>query len=48
VRYVRDLTFAQFVQDDKTFDAVVRNLEIIGEATRHIPPDVQSRYPEVE
>ena len=48
LRYVRGLTFDQFMHDEKTFDAVVRNLEVIGEATKHIPLDVRSRYPEVE
>ena len=48
LRYVHGLTFSQFVHDEKTFDAVVRNLEIIGEAAKHIPPDIRSRYPEVE
>ena len=35
-RYVEGLTFEQFHTDDKTVDAVVRNLEIIGEAVRHL------------
>lgn len=30
-----------------TFDAVVRNLEIIGEAARNIPEDVRSRYSQI-
>jgi uncharacterized protein with HEPN domain len=37
LRYTRDLTFEQFQADDKTFDAVMRNLEIIGEAVKHLP-----------
>jgi uncharacterized protein with HEPN domain len=48
LRYVHGLTFGQFVHDEKIFDAVVRNLEIIGEGAKHIPPDIRSRYPEVE
>lgn len=32
LRYTRDMNHKQFIQDDKTYDAVVRNLEIIGEA----------------
>lgn len=35
--YVADLTYEDFLADNKTQDAVVRNLEIIGEAARHIP-----------
>jgi uncharacterized protein with HEPN domain len=35
-RYVEGLTFEQFLADQKTVDAVVRNLEIIGEAVRHL------------
>lgn len=34
--------------DSKTLDAVVRNLEVIGEAAKKIPDDVRRRYPVVE
>jgi uncharacterized protein with HEPN domain len=47
-RYVRDLTFEQFVADEKTFDAVARNLQIIGESVKNIPQDMRDRAPEVE
>ena len=37
------------LQDDpKTLDAVVRNLEIIGEAAKSIPPDFRERHPQIE
>lgn len=48
LRYSQGLNFEQFVSDEKTFDAVVRNLEIIGEAAKHIPPVMRTRYPDVE
>jgi uncharacterized protein with HEPN domain len=35
-RYVEGLTFEQFEADQKTVDAVIRNLEVIGEAVRHL------------
>ncbi len=35
--FTKDLTFEEFVQDVKTVDAVVRNLEVIGEASKYIP-----------
>jgi uncharacterized protein with HEPN domain len=28
-------------------DAVVRNFQVLGEAARHVPPDIQNKYPEV-
>jgi hypothetical protein len=31
----------------KTIDAVIRNIEIIGEAARNIPADVRAQMPEV-
>ena len=34
--------------DQKTFDAVVRNIEIIGEATKSIPEDVRQLEPGIE
>ena len=33
-RYTHEMSFDQFVKDDKTYDAVLRNLEIIGEAVK--------------
>lgn len=41
--YVAGLTRQDFIQDGKTLDAVVRNLEIVGEATRHIPNKIRKR-----
>jgi uncharacterized protein with HEPN domain len=38
---------AGFVADPKTQDAVVRNLEIIGEAVKHVTPETRAKRPEV-
>jgi uncharacterized protein with HEPN domain len=47
-RYTAGLSFEQFERNDMILDAVVRNLEIIGEAARHIPPDLRDRYHAVD
>lgn len=43
-RHTKGYDFGDFENDDKTIDSVLRNLEIIGEATRHIPREVKERY----
>jgi uncharacterized protein with HEPN domain len=37
----------EFLQDDKTYDAVIRNLEIIGEAAKNLPPEARDQITEV-
>ncbi len=46
--YVGTMGAAEFLQDGKTVDAVVRNLEIIGEAVKQLPEDVRAKDPGVE
>jgi uncharacterized protein with HEPN domain len=45
--FVAGMTFEQFSRDDKTAYAVVRALEIIGEATKKIPDTVREQYPQI-
>ena len=48
IRYTDGLAYETFTKDDKSIDAVVRNLEIIGEAVRRLPEDFKEKYPDVE
>jgi uncharacterized protein with HEPN domain len=45
--FVGDMNFDEFLADDKTSSAVVRKLEIIGEATKNIPKSITQKYDEV-
>jgi len=45
--FVADLSHEEFAKDEKTIFAVVRALEIVGEASKQIPQDVQEKYPQV-
>ena len=45
--YIEGFSFRQFKQDYKTVDAVIRNFEIIGEASKNLPDEIKSTYPEV-
>ena len=46
-RYTRGFAFEDFRADNKTVDSVLRNLEIIGEAARYVPQEIQTRYPQI-
>lgn len=46
-RYTAGMDYDEFVTDEKTVDAVLRNLEVIGEAAKSVPEDVRQEYPEV-
>ena len=48
VRYTQGMTFEQCKADDRTYDAVVRNLEIIGEVAKSLPDDVRAMMPDIE
>jgi uncharacterized protein with HEPN domain len=45
--FTRGMDFSTFSTDRRTNLAVVRALEIIGEATRHVPKSIRRRYPDV-
>lgn len=47
-KYTAGMSYDEFLQDIKTQDAVIRNFEIIGEATKNLPADFKDRYPAVE
>ena len=42
LRYTSGLSFEQFKHDELTYDAVLRNLEIIGEASKNVPDEIRS------
>lgn len=47
IAYTVRLDKKQFLADEKTIDAVMRNIEIIGEAANHIPKTVRDRHPDI-
>lgn len=47
-RYTANLTRESFTADERTFDAVAYNLQMIGEAVKNIPDDLRDRYPQIE
>jgi uncharacterized protein with HEPN domain len=45
--YTDGMTQAQFVDSALTYDATLRNLELIGESATRIPAEVRDRYPDI-
>ena len=48
LRYAANKTFEQFQADQQCFDAVCRNLEIIGEAVKNVPEELRQRQPKID
>ena len=42
------LDFHAFVRNELVYDAVLRNLEVLGEAAKKVPDSVRARHPSVE
>ena len=47
IAYTKDIDFESFVEDRRSLQAVVYCFIVIGEAERHVPKEIQTRYPEI-
>jgi uncharacterized protein with HEPN domain len=45
--YIAQMTYDAFLADTRTQDAVIRNLEVIGEATKNLSTALRDKYPDV-
>ena len=43
--YIKGYDFEDFQQDHKTADAVIRNFQKIGEASKNLDPSIKEKYP---
>ncbi len=46
--YTNNVNFKEFANDSKTIDAVIRNIEIIGEAANRMPKHICNQHPEID
>ena len=46
-RFTENMNYSEFASDDRTSDAVIRNLEVIGEAANHLLDAFISSHPEI-
>ncbi len=45
--YINGITYEQFIDDLKTQDAVIRNIEVIGEAAKHLSDNLRLKYSDI-
>ena len=45
--YTKDIDFEKFISNPMIIDAVVRNIEIIGEASSKIPEEIKNNFSEI-
>ena len=48
LKFTKGMKYKDFVHDELHFDAVLRNLEIIGEAVKNISEETRQKYPDVK
>ena len=47
IEFIKDVPYDEFTKDTKTVYAVIRAIEIIGEAVKNIPEEIRKKYPDV-
>jgi len=47
IEYIGERNFEEFKNNNMVVDAVVRNFEIIGEASNNLPDEIKNKYPEI-
>lgn len=45
--FVEGMSYEEFVADQKTVNAVIRSLEVLGEAAKNIPDSLRKEYPQI-
>jgi uncharacterized protein with HEPN domain len=46
--FTKDISFDQLMADERTKDAILRNLQVIGEASKNLPETLMAHHPEVD
>ncbi len=45
--YTQAMTYEDFIADQRTYDAVIMNLLIMGEAVKNIPAEIKEKYKDI-
>ena len=45
--FITDMTYEEFIKDEKTIFAVIRAIEVIGEALKHVPSELRQKFSDI-
>lgn len=45
--FIAGMGFEEFARDDKTLRAVLRKLEVLGEASKQVPEEIRAKHPDI-
>ncbi len=45
--FIADMTYEEFLKDEKTIFAVIRAIEVNGEALKHVPAEFRQRFSDI-
>lgn len=45
--FIAGMSYDDFFRDKKTINAVIRSLEVMGEAAKRVPEEIRVKYPEI-
>ena len=45
--FIEGMSYEQFISDKRTLNAVLRSIEVIGEAAKNIPDEIRAQYPDI-
>ena len=45
--FIADMTYEEFLKDEKTIFAVIRAIEVIGEALKHVPSELRQKFSDI-
>ena len=47
-RYANSISFKEFLENELIQDGIIRNLEVLGEASKNIPEYIKKKYPQIK
>jgi len=47
VQYIQDISYSDYLKDEEKQDAVIRKIEVAGEATKRISQELREKYPHI-